>query len=444
MPTTIALIAHDGKKDDMVALVRRYQDVLQRYHLVATGTTGQRIRGNTDLTVETLLSGPLGGDAQISAQVASQAILAVIFLIDPLYAQPHEPDVNALLRICNVHNVPLATNIATAEALLNQFARQRVAHLIFNPTAGQGNPQQQLSLIREILEPRLHLAVHCTTPTMDAVTLAQAAIAADADMLIASGGDGTVSAVASTLVNTHIPLGILPRGTANALAAVLNIPADLRAACEIILTGLTAIIDTAQCNGQTMTLLAGIGYEAGMVERADGDLKARFGVLGYIFAGIQQLNEQELFDTQIEINGEVRSFQSGAVTVANAAPPTSVLAQGLGQVIVNDGLLDVTISTAQTKLQSLNTLLNLFGSALVRTVPEREDMVALRASQIRIETTPPQKVVLDGEIIGTTPVEIICQPRSLVVVVPELPPLVKEKAPSDLLEADDSQDEELT
>ncbi|MGP1371687.1 MAG: methylglyoxal synthase [Almyronema sp.] len=440
MPTTIALIAHDGKKDDMVTLAQRYQDVLQRYDLIATGTTGKRIQANTRLSVELMLSGPLGGDAQISAQVASQDVLAVIFLIDPLYAQPHEPDINALLRICNVHNVPLATNLATAEALLNQFARQRVAHLIFNPASGQGNAQQQLSLIREVLEPRLHLAVHCTTPTIDATTLAKQAIAAGADLLIASGGDGTVSAVASTLVNTEIPLGILPRGTANALAAVLNIPSDLRAACEVILTGMTTVIDTARCNDQTMTLLAGIGYEAGMVERADGDLKARFGVLGYIFAGIQQLNEQELFETQIEINGEIREFQSGAVTIANAAPPTSVLAQGLGQVIVNDGLLDVTISTAQTKLQSVNTLLNLFGSALVQTTPEREDMVALRTAQIRIETTPPQKVVLDGEIIGTTPVEIVCQPRSLVVLVPQLPPIVKEKAPSDLLEAnDDSQ-----
>ncbi|NJL87900.1 MAG: lipid kinase, partial [Leptolyngbyaceae cyanobacterium SM1_1_3] len=175
--------------------------------------------------------------------------------------------------------------------------------------------------------------------------------------------------------------------------------------------------------------------------RADGDLKARFGVLGYIFAGIQQLNEQELFETQIEINGEIRRFQSGAVTVANAAPPTSVLAQGLGQVIVNDGLLEVTISTAQTKLQSVNTLLNLFGSALVKTATEREDTVALRTSQIRIETTPPQKIVLDGEIVGITPVEIICEPRSLVMIVPQLPPVVKEKAPSDLLEADDSQTE---
>ena len=114
MPQTIALIAHDGKKDDMVRFVRAHRELLQRFHLIATGTTGERITQATGLAVERMLSGPMGGDAQIAARTAEGNVAAVIFLVDPLYAHPHEPDIQSLLRICNVYNVPLATNEATA------------------------------------------------------------------------------------------------------------------------------------------------------------------------------------------------------------------------------------------------------------------------------------------------------------------------------------------
>lgn len=114
----IALIAHDEKKDDMVTFCLAHRTRLQRFTLVGTGTTARRVAEATGLNVEALLSGPYGGDQQIGAQVAGGSIAAVIFLRDPLTAQPHEPDITALLRVCDVHNVPLATNVATAERLL--------------------------------------------------------------------------------------------------------------------------------------------------------------------------------------------------------------------------------------------------------------------------------------------------------------------------------------
>lgn len=117
MPT-IALIAHDRKKDDMVAFAARHRAVLAACALLATGTTGQRIAEASGLQVERMLSGPLGGDSQIAARVAQGEVDAVIFLVDPLYAHPHEPDIQSLLRVCNVYNVPLATNLATAERVL--------------------------------------------------------------------------------------------------------------------------------------------------------------------------------------------------------------------------------------------------------------------------------------------------------------------------------------
>lgn len=121
-PLTIALIAHDRKKDDMVALVRAYVEQLRPHHLIGTGTTSLRIREGTGLAVEGLLSGPLGGDQQIGALLAEGRVDMVLFLRDPLQAQPHEPDITALLRVCDVHNVALATNLATAHALLGRLS----------------------------------------------------------------------------------------------------------------------------------------------------------------------------------------------------------------------------------------------------------------------------------------------------------------------------------
>jgi diacylglycerol kinase (ATP) len=418
MPTGIALIAHDRKKDDMVAFARRHQSVLGKYALVATGTTGERIQAGTSLTVERMASGPLGGDAQIAARVVTGDIAAVIFLLDPLYAQPHEPDIRALLRICEVHDVPLATNLATAEAIATQLSRRRVGHLIFNPVAGQGNPDADLALIRKLLEPEIQLQVVLTEEGQDPAEPAREIAAAGTDLVLVSGGDGTVSAIAGALLETDIPLGILPRGTANAFATALGLPLDLTAACEAILAGTTRVVDAARCNGQPLILLAGIGLEAEMVDRANRDLKNRLGMLAYLLAGVQQFQEQTAFQATIDIEGELTEVETGTITVANAAPATSVLAQGFGQVLANDGLLDVTIATPQNRLQGLNALTSLFASALVNVPTNREDIIRLRTPRLKITTEPPQKVAIDGEIIGTTPVELECLAQALTVISP--------------------------
>ena len=116
---TIALIAHDRKKEVMLAFVQKHQDLLAKHTLLATATTGRLISETTGLAITTYLSGPLGGDLQIGARIASQEVDMVIFLRDPLTAQPHEPDINALLRVCDVHNVPVATNEACGHLLLS-------------------------------------------------------------------------------------------------------------------------------------------------------------------------------------------------------------------------------------------------------------------------------------------------------------------------------------
>lgn len=119
---TIALIAHDAKKEDMVQLVKNHRESVSELALVATGNTGRLVRERAKLDVILMQSGALGGDQQIGALVANGQIDAVIFLRDPVTAHPHEPDVSALLKVCDVHNVPLATNLATAEAVLHLIA----------------------------------------------------------------------------------------------------------------------------------------------------------------------------------------------------------------------------------------------------------------------------------------------------------------------------------
>ena len=114
----IALIAHDKKKDAMINLAIKYQETLAQHELYATGTTGTLVMGETGLKIKRMKSGPLGGDQQIGSMVAEGKLDLIVFLRDPLTSQPHEPDVTALLRLCDVYNIPLATNIATAEVLV--------------------------------------------------------------------------------------------------------------------------------------------------------------------------------------------------------------------------------------------------------------------------------------------------------------------------------------
>ena len=117
----IALIAHDKKKQDMIDLCVKYKDVLEGHDLYATGTTGTMVMGETGLKIVRMKSGPLGGDQQIGSMVAEKKLDMIIFLRDPLTAQPHEPDVSALLRLSDVYNIPLATNVSSATIILEDL-----------------------------------------------------------------------------------------------------------------------------------------------------------------------------------------------------------------------------------------------------------------------------------------------------------------------------------
>ena len=417
---TIALFAQESQIPSLLKLAQEYESILCRYRLVAPPQIVSQFPQQFNLSIQPLELN------QLETAIDSENILAVIFLIDPTLSAPATPNITDLSRICSLRNIPFACNLATAHPIINSLVPTRVAHLIFNPIAGQRDATQDLLKVRQILSPCLHLHVHLTSKEVDADQLAQQAIAAKPDLIIASGGDGTVSLVASQLIETGIPLGIIPRGTANALSVALGIPTTVEAACQLIVAGTTRRLDAAHCNQHLMTLLAGIGFEAETVGKATRELKNQWGVLAYLIAGWEQMGEQEFFTTELEIDGLVHQFQAVAITVANAAPPTSVLAQGVGEVVFDDGLLDITIITSKealqptitNKLRAARYLMNLYGSALIKTKAELPNLYHFRAGRLKITTSTPQNIVVDGEMVGTTPLELASIPNALTVFAP--------------------------
>lgn len=173
MAPTLALIAHDARKDDLVAFVARRRHDLERFALLATGTTGGRIADATGLEVERVRSGPLGGDVQIGARLVEGAVAGVLFLRDPMTAHPHEPDIQALLKLCDIHEVPLATNLATAELVLDGL----LGELVPSATTGDGTASDGAAPAEEAVadEDRIVRGLQADSPiTAEAGDLADA------------------------------------------------------------------------------------------------------------------------------------------------------------------------------------------------------------------------------------------------------------------------------
>lgn len=292
------------------------------------------------------------------------------------------------------------------------------ASLIFNTSAGQGDPVEDLIIIREILEPTIDLSIYPTSKEVDATDLAYTGIFKGTEMILVAGGDGTISSVVEPLIGTGIPLGVIPRGTVNAFAKALGIPIEIKAACETILSRKLRVVDIASCNDKPMIVLTGIGLEAETIVQADRKIKNNFGMLAFILAGIKELWKLKNFETWVETENQTINLPAVAVTVANAVAPTSLLAHGSAGVIVDDGLLDVTIFAPTNQKNALFAAYHLLRSGFTGTATDRNDIQYLRAKNVRIRTKPPQKVVLDGESIGSTAVEINCIPGSLTVLVP--------------------------
>jgi len=433
MPSPVALLASGTRVETMLAWLDKHHASLAGLPLLSTADFAAHLRADPrtcDLQVSELNALADCGDIQLAERVLAGEVSAVLFFVDEAAALTTPPDLRLLLRACNRADIPLALNAASADLALRGFAHGRLAHLIFNPVAGQGDPNADLALILSLREPQLLVNVVLTRADLDpaeqtrdliAMIQTRHASTTGSVMIVASGGDGTVSAVAGAVIVTGIPLAVIPRGTANAFSTALGIPTDVAGACSPILAGLTLEVDAARCNDTPMILLAGLGFEAGMVNRATRQLKNMLGPLAYVLAGAQQLVSQELFHARLELDGQSFELEAAAITIANVAPATSVLAQGFGQVIPDDGLLEITIATSLSQLQGLQALASLTASAVVGSATQRDDLLCMRARQIVVSTDPPQTLVIDGEILEANPLSFTCLPRALTLVSPLAP-----------------------
>lgn len=433
MSNALVLLAEAAAPEPLLDWLERHQSVLAGFHLLANSELAEAILSRPAISGLSLSArhelGSLatGADIRAAALVLSGEVGAVVAFPAASTPAHSQPDAALLIRACAIAQTPLALNPASADLALRGLGRSRLAYLLFNPVAGNSDPAADLARIRSLLEPQLLVNVVLTrangdpaAQTRELVTLIEARAEGDARdaMVVACGGDGTVSAAAGVLAGTAIPLGVIPRGTANAFATALGIPVDLSEACRVLLVGHERRLDTALCNDTPMVLLAGLGFEAGMVDRASRDLKNRFGTLAYVLAGAQQLLSQQPFQARLTIDGTTSELQAAAITVANVAPGTSVLAQGFGEVVPDDGLLEVTVATPANRLQGLRALASLMASAVVQSPTSHPDLLCLRAREIQIDTDAPQRLVVDGEMITTDSVHIRCCPESLSVITP--------------------------
>ena len=298
------------------------------------------------------------------------------------------------------------------------------AVLIANPVSGTRLWQEKEHLIVARLSAYYDLKVLTTSQDVNGIELAKQAITQKPDMIIACGGDGTVAEVASVLVNTQCKLGIIPMGTANALAHVLMgisskfIPVEQ--ACDLIIDGQTSTIDTAYCNNELVLLLAGIGFEQSMIEKADRESKNKSGQLAYLNGFFEAFGEQksQLLSVKLDDN-EPKEICTNSFIVANAAPFTTLLAQGGGQPDHSDGLLDVNWLTPNNENSTtILSIAELMFSSLTQTHLAINSHHT-NAKRVEVTGEGELKYVLDGEVKTAHKLVITIEPASLNVICKE-------------------------
>lgn len=285
--------------------------------------------------------------------------------------------------------------------------------IIINPAAGQ--KAAVLKELNQIFHPAgIRWTVEVTLGEGDAFRQAQYLVTQGAEIIAVYGGDGTISEVATAIAGTETTLAILPGGTGNVLAYEFKIPRKLTQAAKLLTSEYRIRkYDLGQVGKRKFLLRVGVGFESLVVEKSQRELKDRFGLLAYGIAGLQALREARrmhyrliLDDTQVEIDGLV-------CTVANSGhlglPGLSLSPT----VNMEDGLLDVIVFR---KIDIEKII-----SSLLESPVKTRALAGFQHWQVRearIEVDPPQSVQLDGDIVGSSPVDVICNPKSLKVVVP--------------------------
>ena len=285
--------------------------------------------------------------------------------------------------------------------------------IIINPGAGQ--PQPVLSILNDTLgEAGLDWDVAITHKSGDGFAAAKKAADDGCDLVCSYGGDGTVSEVAAALSGSNTPMGILPGGTGNGLAEDLGIPNDLKAAATLIASQAYELrsVDIGRVGDKLFVLRVTMGFETSVVEDATRELKDKYGWLAYAFAALKTLTNPPKAMYRVEVDGESHEAEGLACIVANSAS-TGVMGMRLSdKVDVSDGQLDVIIAEST----DLATLAESAADAAGGSEPR--SFFRWRGTKIKVESTPAQSVLADGEDAGQTPVEVSILPGALKIAVP--------------------------
>ncbi|GGB10820.1 diacylglycerol kinase family protein [Agarivorans gilvus] len=302
--------------------------------------------------------------------------------------------------------------------------------MVVNPSAGGGKWQQYEQQVIRYLTKKHRLNIHLTDEHTTATSLAQQAKQSGAKQLLVSGGDGTVTEVASQLVDTDITLGIIPLGTANALCHVLYGVgvkfSPVEKACETILAGHCQRIDTAACNQRLTLLVLGIGFERKMIEHADRADKDTFGQLAYLAGFFNAVISEDTHSLQVsmpehmgnEAKWNEKTIDVHSFVVANIAPFSTMLAQGGGAPLPDDGQLHITYLDS---LESLGGRLAALSDLTLTSIGAQEKSNRFQytsTTQLTITADKPIDYVIDGELYCDSRLEITLCPRSLSVFVP--------------------------
>lgn len=296
------------------------------------------------------------------------------------------------------------------------------AWIIANPVSGGGKWPQYKDEIEQRLSPHFQLKIVETTPDYSAQQLAKDAIAQGASTLIACGGDGTLSGVASELLFSEITMGIIPLGTANTLAHALfgnkSKIMPVSDACEHIINRAVETIDTAQCNENLVLLVVGIGFEQKMIEKANRQEKNEGGQLAYVRALWQAVNQNQTTTLTVKIDDQAEdTIEASSFIVANAAPFATLLAQGGGQPNFQDGQLDITwLPAAENVGGHIYSMSELAMKGFFQDF-EASSVKYLKAKKIQIKSSSDIQYVVDGESYHAAELQLSVKPKSLRVYV---------------------------
>lgn len=355
---------------------------------------------------------------------------SVLIVAAYLLATGQAETVDDALRRINDTRATARLNKSQSKALTKMYKSGALKQkdkmlLVVNPVAGGGSWKTHQAQIEQMLSTKYELHIKTSTPDVTAKQLTQENKDEHYKVIAACGGDGTVNEVASVLVDTDICMAIIPLGTTNALSHVLlgiqSKFTPVETACEIILNNEFSKIDTAVCNDEAMVLVAGLGFEQRMIDLADRDKKNESGELAYVQALATAIKQNNVHSYKVSINGEKPELlEASSLVIANAAPFTTILAQGGETPDPSDGKLDLTI--LDTRESILVPLVSLGIQKLTQSWLEDNGLKAVRHEKIHevnIQSSDGEKTldyVLDGETRKSDRVHIKVKPSSLCVM----------------------------